>query len=131
MRDEIHKCAATGNFERAKQMVEGGTDIEGTNANGMTALFLASLNGPLELVVFLVEHGANVNHADSERMTALHWACLKGNLLCVKYLLEHGARITERDYEGKTALLHAAAQLHTAKVWRCSNFCFFREAVQV
>jgi ankyrin repeat protein len=115
MRGELHKCAATGNFERAEQMLEGGTDIEATNANGMTALFLASLNGRVELVVLLVEHGANVSHADSEGLTALHWACLKGNILCVKYLLEHGARITERDYEGKTALLHAAAQLHTAE----------------
>jgi hypothetical protein len=112
MSNELHDCTATGKLERVKQLVEGGTNIDGVDDDGMTALFLASLNGAFEILVYLVEHGAKVDHTDSKRRTALHCASADGKLSLVKYLLEHGARITERDDDGMTALLWAAKRGH-------------------
>jgi hypothetical protein len=113
MNTVLHHCAASGDLEGVKQLVEGGADIEETDEDGMTALLLASENGRFKVVVYLVEHAANVAHTDIIGMTALHCACDvvecdARNLTCVRYLLEHGARITERSNDGKTALLYAA-----------------------
>jgi ankyrin repeat protein len=106
--NELHLCAASGNLERVKQLVEGGANIEELDEDGTTALSLATVNNHFEIVVYLLEHGANVAHGDDERKTALHWACIAGTLSSVKYLGEHGARITERDDIGLTPFLYAA-----------------------
>jgi hypothetical protein len=108
MNTVLHHCAASGDLEGVKQLVEGGANIEETDDDGMTALLLASTNGHFEVVVYLVENGANVAHTDIIGMTALHCACSDGDILCVTYLLKHGARITERSNDGKTVLLYAA-----------------------
>jgi hypothetical protein len=112
MDNELRDCATFGRFERVKQLVEGGANINGSNGDGMTALLLASLESNFEVVVYLVEHGANVAHTDSAGATALHWACAHGKVPTVKFLLEHGASIAERDHEGRTALLHAVEKRH-------------------
>jgi hypothetical protein len=90
--------------------VEGGTNIEETNEDGMTALLLASQEDHFDIVVYLVEHGANAEHADIEGMTALLYAVENGHLQVVQYLLssEGGASITETYDKGNTALLLAA-----------------------
>jgi hypothetical protein len=105
---ELHLYTGRCNFEKVKQLVEGGADIEEVDHEGVTVLSVASSKGDFEIVVFLVESNANVAHTDDEGMTALHFASLGGDLLTVKYLLEHGARITERSNDGTTALLFAA-----------------------
>jgi hypothetical protein len=107
MVNELHDCVTFGRFERVKQLVEGGANIEETNEDGKTALLLACQEDQYKIVVYLVEHGANVAHTDSEGRTALHWACANGILRTVKCLLDHGASIAERDHEGMTALLYA------------------------
>jgi hypothetical protein len=112
MVNELHDCVTFGRFERVKQLVEGGANIEETNEGGKTALLVASLESIFEchfnIVVYLIEHGASVAHTDSAGATALHCACANGNLRTVKCLLDHGASIAERDHEGRTALLYAA-----------------------
>jgi ankyrin repeat protein len=111
MNNELKNCAAFGNLERVKQLVEAVANIEDINGYGETALLLASNSnnyGHYEIVVYLVEHGANVAHRNRIGLTALHCACLNGNLPTVNYLLEHGARVTERCRNGRTALLVAA-----------------------
>jgi ankyrin repeat protein len=76
MSNELQYYAASGNFERVKQLVEGGANIEETNHDGMTALSLAAWerdsNGYSDVVVYLVEHGADFEHADNMGMNALH-----------------------------------------------------------
>jgi hypothetical protein len=108
MNDGLHNCAAAGDLERIKQLVEGGANIDELDTDGQTALSWACYEGYYDIVVYLAEHGANVAFADSSGTTALHLACTEGNLPTVKFLLEHGANITERDSEGMTALLCAA-----------------------
>jgi ankyrin repeat protein len=106
---ELLRCTEWGDLEGVKQLVEGGANIEETNEYNMTALILASLQGPFEIVVYLVELEANVTHADHEGKTTLHWVCIVKNLSSVKCLLEHGTNVTERDDEGRAALLHAGS----------------------
>jgi ankyrin repeat protein len=50
MSSELYCCAASGNLERVKQLMEGGTNAEEHDGNGMTALFLASRNGRFRIV---------------------------------------------------------------------------------
>jgi ankyrin repeat protein len=123
---ELHDCAARGNLERVRQLVEGGANIDEVDEHGNTALSLANLCEHFEIVMYLVEHGANVARTDSEGTTALHLACVYGNLSVVKYLLAHGSRITDRDKGGKTALL---LQLRK-DIWRWSNTCLLRRVAQ-
>jgi hypothetical protein len=106
MSDELHRCAISGTPERVKELVEGGANIDASNAHGVTALMLASIMGHFEMVVCPVECDANVAQSDRLGMTALLHS-MRWSLPTVKYLLEHGSRIGERDNAGKTALLHA------------------------
>jgi hypothetical protein len=108
---ELRSCAAAGNLERVKELVEGGANIEETDNVGMTPLLRASLESQFKVVVYLVELGANVKHIARNCLTALLCAAMSTfplNLSTVTYLVEHGARITDRCSKNKSPLLYAA-----------------------
>jgi ankyrin repeat protein len=86
MSSELHHCAASGNLERGKQLVEGGTNMEELDGNSMTALSLASRKGRFDIVAYLVECSENVAHTGYKGRTALHCACTNMNLPTVKFL---------------------------------------------
>ena len=68
--------------------------VDGVNAQGGRALWLASELGHTEIVKLLVNAGADV-HADED--TALRWASANGHTKVVEFLLEAGANIHVYD----------------------------------
>uniref|UniRef100_A0A8C8SR44 Protein phosphatase 1 regulatory subunit n=1 Tax=Pelusios castaneus TaxID=367368 RepID=A0A8C8SR44_9SAUR len=78
--------------------------VDGTNADGISALHQACIDENLEVVQFLVENGANVNQADNEGWTPLHVAASCGYKEIAQYLLAHGAHVAAVNSDGDVPL---------------------------
>ena len=69
-----------------------------------TPLYIAAMNGHLEVAKLLVERGADTNVPDSERLAPLHLAAFRGNKELVKLLVDSGAGVNLADKGGETPL---------------------------
>jgi len=88
-----------------------GAPIDKTNSDGLTALYIATLNGMRESMPLLIEAGANVNHADPENgKTLLMRAASNDDLKTLEMLLKAGANPKAKDHKGRTALHHLATR---------------------
>ncbi|XP_075773587.1 protein phosphatase 1 regulatory subunit 12C isoform X2 [Pelodiscus sinensis] len=107
---EFLAACAGGELGEARAMLRGGPGgaapglVNGTNADGISALHQACIDENLEVVQFLVENGANVNQADNEGWTPLHVAASCGYKEIAQYLLAHGAHVAAVNSDGDVPL---------------------------
>ena len=90
-------------------LLDAGADIEAKDAEGRSALLVASSTGEEKSVKVLVEAGAEVRATDDEGNTCLILAAYFGYTDIVRYLLCL-SDVHDRDAEGDTALHLAAHQ---------------------
>ena len=88
------------NFEKVKELINKGANIEAKNHDGRMSLILASSNGCSEVVKLLLEKGADVEAKKNNGYTSLICASEWGYSDVVKVLLEKGADIEARDNNG-------------------------------
>ncbi|KAM9769800.1 protein phosphatase 1 regulatory subunit 12C [Menidia menidia] len=113
---EFLAACASGDTEEAGVMLEeaedasrGGGDpgpdiVNCSNADGITALHQACIDGSMEIVTFLLDHGADVNQVDSEGWTPLHVASSCGYPDIAKFLLQQGASLSAVNCDGDVPL---------------------------
>nr|XP_019939707.1 PREDICTED: protein phosphatase 1 regulatory subunit 12C isoform X1 [Paralichthys olivaceus] len=113
---EFLAACASGDTEEAQVMLEDAKDTKGTNreevveiincsnADGITALHQACIDGSMEIVTFLLEQGANVNQVDSEGWTPLHVAASCGYSDIADFLLQQGASLSAVNCDGDVPL---------------------------
>ncbi|XP_030637932.1 protein phosphatase 1 regulatory subunit 12C [Chanos chanos] len=106
---EFLAICASGDTEEAQEMLKEAKEkkqdvINCSNADGITALHQACIDGSLEVVEFLLAQGADINQVDSEGWTPLHVAATCGNLEITKFLLEQGASLTAVNCDGDVPL---------------------------
>ncbi|ROL45285.1 Protein phosphatase 1 regulatory subunit 12C [Anabarilius grahami] len=108
---EFLAVCAGGDTEEAKEMlrevriINGDDDVVNcANADGITALHQACIDGSMEMVAFLLSQGANVNQVDSEGWTPLHVAASCGNLEITEFLLQQGASLCSVNCDGDVPL---------------------------
>uniref|UniRef100_A0A3Q2SUJ4 Protein phosphatase 1, regulatory subunit 12C n=1 Tax=Fundulus heteroclitus TaxID=8078 RepID=A0A3Q2SUJ4_FUNHE len=113
---EFLAACASGDTEEAKAMLEETEQsktsngeslpdiINCSNADGITALHQACIDGSIEIVTFLLEHGANVDQVDSEGWTPLHVASSCGYPDIAEFLLQKGASLTAVNCDGDVPL---------------------------
>ena len=89
-------------------LLDQGSDINATQADGMTALHWAAHRDDLEAAERLVEKGADVQAANRYSVTPLSLACTNGNGAMVELLLDAGADPNSTLRGGETALMTAA-----------------------
>jgi ankyrin repeat protein len=92
--DALHWASGCHNFKDGsvlRLLLEHGADINVRSRSGWTPLYLASMNGALEVVRLLLEHGADVEAKDKYGGTALQVATGGRHDKVVKLLREHGA----------------------------------------
>ncbi|XP_053871031.1 protein phosphatase 1 regulatory subunit 12C isoform X3 [Malaclemys terrapin pileata] len=109
---EFLAACAGGELGEAGAMLRGGPGgerpvpglVNGTNADGISALHQACIDENLEVVQFLVENGADVNQADNEGWTPLHVAASCSYKEIAQYLLAHGAQVAAVNSDGEIPL---------------------------
>ncbi|XP_040893100.1 protein phosphatase 1 regulatory subunit 12C isoform X2 [Toxotes jaculatrix] len=113
---EFLAACASGDTEEAQMMLKEAKDtkrrngedvveiINCSNADGITALHQACIDGSMEMVTFLLEHGANVNQVDSEGWTPLHVAASCGYSDIADFLLQQGASLSAVNCDGDVPL---------------------------
>ncbi|XP_023244281.1 palmitoyltransferase ZDHHC17-like [Centruroides sculpturatus] len=113
----IVKTTQHGIFERCKEIIEDGYDVNERDEENVTLLHWAAINNRQEIVKYYISKGAEVDAIGGElKSTPLHWATRQGHLAMVVLLMQHGADPSLRDGEG-CACIHLAAQFgHTAIV---------------
>ncbi|KAJ6160635.1 hypothetical protein N7470_004031 [Penicillium chermesinum] len=109
-------AAGRGSYRMAKILLENGeveADLELSNNDGMTPLYLAALKGKTKLLRLLIEKGGNINTQKKHGWTPINAASLRGHLEAVRLLLACGADITTPDETGMSPLYNACANGHT------------------
>lgn len=102
---EFLACCAGAELEAAREMLSADPGaVNGTNADGISALHQACIDENMEVVEFLVASGADVNQADNEGWTPLHVAASCGYIEIAQYLLDHGANIAAVNSDGDVPL---------------------------
>ncbi|XP_072240242.1 protein phosphatase 1 regulatory subunit 12C isoform X2 [Leuresthes tenuis] len=113
---EFLAACASGDTQEARAMLdeakdtgkENGDDVADivncSNADGITALHQACIDGSMDTVTFLLEHGANVNQVDSEGWTPLHVASSCGYPDIAEFLLQKDASLSAVNCDGDVPL---------------------------
>lgn len=107
-------AAYVGDVQMVQALVAGGVaNVNDSDADGWSALLLASSQGHSRLVSILVGLGADVEFRLDGDVTPLQLASINGHSDSVTILVrDGGARVEERSADGKTALMIAAANGH-------------------
>ena len=127
----IWRAAWTGNLDNVIALIDAGANVDATNRNGTTALYVASqlsVWGSTALTVAtemgetgvmerLLENNAQTDIVTSATNQSILWmAALNGDAEMVEALLREGAELDQADSSGATPLYAAAANGHTSTV---------------
>uniref|UniRef100_UPI0037E708C4 cyclin-dependent kinase 4 inhibitor C n=1 Tax=Semicossyphus pulcher TaxID=241346 RepID=UPI0037E708C4 len=110
--DLLCNASASGNFQKVKDLLDKGADVNGLNAFLRTPLQVVML-GNADLVETLLLAGAHPNVPDWVlNLTVTHDAAREGFVDSVRVLLDHGADPNLVDGEGNLPLHLAAKEGH-------------------
>jgi ankyrin repeat protein len=100
--------AAQNDIAGVRALLERGADVNGRQADGMTALHWAAYRDDLETVEMLLRAGADASAANRYGVTPLSLACTNGNAAIAELLMKAGADPNVSLPGGETALMTAA-----------------------
>lgn len=113
----IFSKARNGRYKEVSEMLDAGALIDGTDANGNTALHAACQGGSLKAVKALLRRGCETNAQNRQGNSPLHYAFAYKYQEVAEYLMRKGGALPDvRNvhglcaYEGlgtKTALEHS------------------------
>ena len=92
------------NFERMKEIIEKGTDLNTFDKNDISPLFTSVRLGDIKVTKFLIENGANVNLVRSDGATPIFLAPTAD---MVDFLISQGANLEHTTPYGFTPLTSA------------------------
>lgn len=83
----LQECAAEGDLDGVKRLVNLAEDVDCIDEDGNTALHYAAESGFDAIIKFLVEKGANLNAVNDEGDTALHKATVNNFVAIIQLLI--------------------------------------------
>lgn len=131
--EEFVKAATTKDFDKLKQLLQDGVDINSQDSQGRTALMMSLIpnfrndnvfnllntnaeNNDEKITQFLIENGADVNIQNSRGDTALIFAIELSNKNAVKLLIEKGANVNVTNNKKENALFYTPNDENQATV---------------
>jgi len=99
----FRKYASEGILLGLLACLHNGMRIDTSDAEGRTALMLASLKGYPDMVNFLIINGANPTLPDLSGRSSLFYGVTSGKAAIVTHLLQAGAPVRGTDKRGQTA----------------------------
>ncbi len=114
--EDLLQGASEGNIALVKRSIEQRAELETRNAEGETALILASWYGSPEIVSLLLENGANINAQDNTGYTAIAKASSLGvgrHYEIVEILIQACANLNIKTKDGKSPFLLAVLNGHS------------------
>lgn len=88
--ENLRNAVKSGDFNRVRDEIEQGANVDSPNEKGVTSLMLAAEKGNAEIVQLLLAKGKGfTNVQDKKGYTALMYAAKKGNAEIVKLLLPY------------------------------------------
>ena len=121
--EELVKAATTKDFDKLKQLLDSGVDINTQDSQGRTALMMSLVpnfrndnvfnllntsaeNNDEKITQFLIENGADVNVQNNRGDTALIFAIELSNKNAAKLLIEKGANVNITNNKKENALFY-------------------------
>ncbi|KAK6169528.1 hypothetical protein SNE40_020567 [Patella caerulea] len=89
-------------------LLQNRLNVNLTDVDGQTALFMAVINGERSITEDLLKAGADVNHCDNTGKTPLMMAVNEKDTVMANILLKAGADLKPRDRFGRNAIYLAA-----------------------
>jgi ankyrin repeat protein len=107
---EMIEAARWGKADNVASAIEAGVDVNAKDADGITAIRWAAVEGNATVVEMLAEAGADVDAADAGGVTGLMMAARWAHMKTVQVLVEAGADVNlmSNTGPGRTALMYAA-----------------------
>ncbi len=99
------------NAERIVQFIDDDADVNATDEDGRTAVYLAAQSGYKDAIEVLIENNADINRETPEG-TALMAAAANGHLEVVDVLLANGVEVNAVGPNEQTAIINAARSGH-------------------
>lgn len=92
--EKLYQAVDTGHLDAVKDLMAKGIDPDLCHSGRATSLYLAALNGDLDIVKVLIEHGADVNIGLNENsgMNPLLGATIHDHTEIVGFLIRKGAK---------------------------------------
>lgn len=112
----IHLSAYQGDFDKVRNYIEKGIDVNTVDSFGATPLHYTARRGHRQVVEFLIARGADVNAKDNQNFTPLHAAVVGKHKDVVALLIENGANINARARWDYTPMYYAAWSRNTEMV---------------
>lgn len=97
----LHNAVARGHEKVVDVLLSKGANIEATNSEGQTPIFIAVQHNFAHLVNLLVDRGADLQAEDNAGNTPLHLAASTGRTKMIKLLLSLGADKHAENDEGE------------------------------
>lgn len=88
-------------METVKDLLKNGSDVNSSDHDDKSSLYLACEYGHVDTVQLLLGSGADVNRCDNGGASPLYIACQQGHTNIVKLLLKHGAVIDDKTNKVK------------------------------
>lgn len=112
----LHAAAAKDDVATIKQLLSNGVALDARDAEGRTALLVATHGNRIDAAQALIEAGADVNAKDNINDSPYLYAGARGHLEILKLTLEHGADLRSTNRYGGTALIPASERGHVETV---------------
>lgn len=115
MDQQLRHTAGSGNVSQLRRLIRAGTDVNGQDKWGSTALIRAAAGGHVTACQELLRSGANAAQRHGSGWTALHGACSNGHVHIACLLARNGADVDARTQNNCNTPCHLAArQNHVA-----------------
>jgi ankyrin repeat protein len=116
MQAQFLSAAAAGDAASVQNLLTQGIDIETRDANGRSALLLATHHNTIDVARILIDAGADVNAMDNISDSPFLYAGAEGRLEILRMTLARGADLASVNRYGGSALIPAAHHGHIETV---------------